>query len=77
MLRPPAELAAEDYIAKLQVRIKVVAAALNYADALQIQGQYQTKPKLPFVPGSEFSGRIIEVGQNVRNLGVGDQVRAC
>jgi sacsin len=35
------------------VRIKVVAASLNFADALQLQGLYQDRPKLPFVPGGE------------------------
>ena len=58
----------------LQVRIKVVAAALNFADALQLQGLYQEKPKLPFIPGSEVSGRIIEVGSDVRTVSIGDSV---
>lgn len=58
----------------VQVRIKVVAAAVNFADALQLQGLYQEKPKLPFVPGSEVSGRIIEIGSDVRTLSVGDTV---
>ena len=58
----------------LQVRIKVVAAAINFADALQLQGLYQEKPKLPFVPGSEVSGRVIEIGSDVRTVAVGDTV---
>ena len=39
------------------------------------QGQYQVKPKLPFIPGSEVSGKIIEIGRDVRTLAVGDPVR--
>ena len=58
----------------MQVRIKVAAAALNFADALQLQGLYQEKPKLPFVPGSEVSGRVVEVGSDVRTIAVGDTV---
>ncbi|EFN51151.1 hypothetical protein CHLNCDRAFT_59824 [Chlorella variabilis] len=58
------------------VRIRVAAAALNFADALQLQGQYQEKPKLPFVPGSECSGTVVEVGRDVRTLKVGDKVCA-
>ena len=61
------------------VRIKVIAAALNFADALQIQGTYQEKPKLPFTPGSEASGIVTEVGGDVRGSGalkVGDTVCA-
>ena len=43
------------------VRIRVAAAALNFADLLQVQGKYQVRPRLPFVPGSECSGVVIEV----------------
>lgn len=33
------------------------------------------KPPLPFVPGAEVSGRVIEVGSDVRAVKVGDLVR--
>lgn len=106
------------------VRIRVTAAALNFADALQLQvrrppqlhapteqpnlplcvqpiccrpsasgnsrrpssppflpphlerlqGLYQEKPQLPFVPGSECSGVVVEVGRDVRTVKVGDKV---
>lgn len=39
------------------------------------QGLYQERPKLPFVPGSECSGTVVEVGRDVRTLRVGDKVR--
>ena len=48
-----------------QVRIKVWAAGVNYVDALFVQGRYQIKPPLPFVPGSELAGEITEVGSEV------------
>jgi NADPH:quinone reductase len=57
------------------VRIKVCAASINFADMLQIAGQYQEKKKPPFVPGSEVSGWVSEVGENV-SLSVGDAVCA-
>ena len=38
------------------------------------QGQYQDKPKLPFIPGSEVSGTVIEVGGKVNTCKVGDKV---
>jgi len=41
------------------VRISLRASAINYFDSLMISGQYQTKPDLPFVPGSEISGVVI------------------
>lgn len=62
-------------VAIFQVRIKVIAAALNFSDALQLQGLYQEKPKLPFIPGSEVSGKVVEAGNDVRTLKVGDTVR--
>ena len=107
------------------VRIRVAAAAVNFADALQIKGEYQVrreargrppgkrqggteqtgcagltgpatrprprprrppspptacplqeKPKLPFVPGSEVSGTVLEAGRDVRTLAPGDRVCA-
>ena len=42
---------------------------------LRLQGLYQDRPKLPFVPGSEVSGMVIEVGRDVRTVAVGDSVR--
>ena len=50
------------------VRISVRAASLNFADALQIQGEYQEKKKTPFVPGSECSGVITELGRDNLNI---------
>ena len=41
------------------------------------QGLYQEKPKLPFVPGSECSGTVVECGRDVRTLKVGDKVGLC
>lgn len=45
-----------------QVRIEVRAAGVNFVDALFVEGLYQIKPPLPFVPGSELAGVIAEVG---------------
>jgi len=59
-----------------QVLIDIKAAALNFPDALMVQGLYQVKPPLPFVPGAEFAGVITEIGAEVRNYKVGDQVIA-
>jgi NADPH2:quinone reductase len=48
-----------------QVLVKVRAAALNFFDGLMIAGQYQERPPLPFTPGSELCGEIVETGQRV------------
>ena len=59
---------------KGHVRVKVVAASINFPDYLQIKGEYQVKPELPFVPGSEVSGVVVELGPGVTRLSVGDKV---
>jgi NADPH2:quinone reductase len=59
-----------------QVRIDIKAAALNYPDALMVQGLYQVKPPLPFAPGSEFAGVISAVGPGVTRFKPGDRVVA-
>ncbi|MBK6747929.1 NADPH:quinone oxidoreductase family protein [Ottowia sp.] len=61
---------------KGQVLIRIQAASLNFPDLLIVQNKYQTKPELPFVPGSEYAGVIEAVGENVTNLKVGQTV-AC
>lgn len=48
-----------------QVRVRVRAAGLNFADTLQVAGKYQVKPPLPFTPGLEVSGEILEIGPDV------------
>ncbi|NJD32188.1 MAG: NADPH:quinone oxidoreductase family protein [Gammaproteobacteria bacterium] len=59
-----------------QIRIDVKAAALNYPDALMVQGLYQVKPPLPFAPGSEFAGVVSAVGPEVTRCKLGDRVVA-
>jgi NADPH2:quinone reductase len=59
-----------------EVRIAIRAASLNFPDILIVQGKYQFKPALPFVPGSEYAGTIEAVGEGVKHLKVGDAVAA-
>ncbi len=51
-----------------EVRIAVQAASLNFPDLLIVQGKYQVKPPLPFVPGAEFAGVVQAVGDGVTHL---------
>lgn len=60
-----------------QVRIAVKAAGVNFADTLIVQGRYQVKPPLPFIPGLEAAGTITEVGAEVRGAKPGDRVMAA
>ena len=59
-----------------EVRIAIRAASLNFPDLLIVQNKYQTKPPLPFIPGSEYAGVIDAIGDGVRHLKAGDAVAA-
>ena len=59
-----------------EVVVAVRACALNFPDALIVQGLYQAKPALPFSPGAEFAGVILEAGADVTTYKPGDAVIA-
>ncbi len=59
-----------------EVVIKVAACSANFPDTLIIENKYQFKPELPFSPGGEVAGVILQIGQNVKNLKVGQRVFA-
>ena len=42
------------------VRIKVAAAGVSFATQLVVAGKYQRKPPLPFTPGTEIVGTVLE-----------------
>ena len=77
---PPEDLVIEDVPAPAcgpgQVRIGVHAVGINFPDCLMIEGKYQFKPEFPFSPGGELSGEILELGEGVTGLSVGDRVIA-
>ena len=56
------------------VRVRMRAASVNFPDILMVQGKYQHKPDLPYVPGMEGAGDVVEVGAQVTNVRVGDKV---
>ena len=57
-----------------EVRLRVHAAGVNFADTLMIAGSYQVKPSLPFTPGIEVAGEVVELGEGVERLALGDRV---
>ena len=59
-----------------QVRVRISAAGLNYADLLVTKGQYQVKQEPPFIPGFEAAGIIEAVGPQVSAFKPGDRVMA-
>jgi NADPH2:quinone reductase len=57
-----------------EVVIAVRAAGVNFVDALLAQGLYQIKPPLPFVPGAEVAGEVVELGPGVEGIALGERV---
>ena len=60
-----------------EIKVQVAAAGLNFADTLMIAGQYQQKPDLPFVPGLELAGTVMETGPGETRVKVGDRIMAA
>src|SRR6185312_3135432 len=56
-----------------QVRVAIRAAGLNFPDVLMAAGEYQLKPPLPFTPGMESAGDVVEVNA-AEGVAVGDRV---
>jgi len=59
-----------------EVLVKIHAAALNRADLLQRQGKYPSPAGCPEWMGLEIAGVIEEIGKNVSDWKVGDEVCA-
>jgi len=57
-----------------EVRIKVLATPIHPSDLLQISGNYGVDPALPYTPGSEGVGRVVETSAEVAYLQVGQLV---
>ncbi|ASO20195.1 NADPH2:quinone reductase [Actinoalloteichus hoggarensis] len=57
-----------------QVLVRVLAAAVNFADVLLCRGRYQVRPPLPFTPGVELCGEVVELGPEAFGPVVGDRV---
>lgn len=59
-----------------EVLIKVMAAAVNPLDVLQLTGSVRLIQdyKMPLTLGNECAGRVEKVGHNVKNFHVGDRV---
>jgi NADPH2:quinone reductase len=56
------------------LRVRVLATALNFPDVLMVRGHYQVRPDLPFTPGVEVCGEVVELGDAVAGFAVGDRV---
>jgi NADPH2:quinone reductase len=76
-LGPPERLQLETFasvpLAPGEVRVAVHAAGINFPDVLMAAGEYQLKPPLPFTPGVEAAGDVVEVN-GADGVAVGDRV---
>ncbi len=57
-----------------EVRVRVAAAGINFADILARMGLYPDAPKLPAVVGYEVAGTVDRVGEGVTGVREGDRV---
>ncbi|KEF35350.1 MULTISPECIES: NADPH:quinone oxidoreductase family protein [Deinococcus] len=57
-----------------EVRLKVEAVGINFADALAVAGEYLTRTRLPYTPGMEFAGVVDALGEGVSGVQVGGRV---
>jgi NADPH2:quinone reductase len=77
-LGPPESLRLESFasapLARGQVRVAIHAAGINFPDILMAAGEYQLKPPLPFTPGVEAAGEVVEVADDVAGVAVGDRM---
>jgi NADPH2:quinone reductase len=75
---PPEEVRIEDMprpeLMAGQARVRVAAAAVNFPDVLVVANKYQVSVPVPFIPGSEFAGVIVDVADAVDGFTAGDQV---
>ncbi|MEQ9637372.1 MAG: quinone oxidoreductase [Devosia marina] len=55
-----------------QVRVRQTAIGLNFIDTYQRSGLYPLP--LPFVAGNEAAGEVVEVGEDVTEVKIGDRV---
>jgi NADPH:quinone reductase len=57
-----------------EVKVSLRARGVSFVDVLVIAGQYQTKREVPFIPGGEAAGVVVEVGAGVNHVAPGDRV---
>ncbi len=59
---------------KGEARIAIAACGLNFADILMQDGKYQERPPLPFIPGMELAGTVVELGPETSGPSIGTRV---
>src|SRR5215468_6700465 len=57
-----------------EVKVALRARGVSFVDVLMSAGQYQVKRELPFIPGGEAAGVVLETGPGVEHVKPGDRV---
>ena len=57
-----------------EVLIEIDCVGVNYADTARREGQYVVPTPLPFIPGAEVAGVVVEVGEKVTKIKSGTRV---
>ena len=57
-----------------EVQVAVKSIGLNFADIFALTGLYSATPKGSFIPGLEYAGEVIAVGEQCTRFRVGDPV---
>ncbi|WP_158746507.1 zinc-binding dehydrogenase [Acidisphaera sp. L21] len=57
-----------------QILVRVEAAGVLYGDVMRRTNRYLTETPLPYAPGTEIAGTVVEIGKKVSGLKVGDRV---
>ena len=70
------EATAPGPLAADEVRIAAEYSSVSFATGLMVEGKYQRRPPLPFVPGTECIGIVTEVGPAVTRVKPGQRVAA-
>lgn len=59
-----------------EVRVRVQASGVSFAEVQMLSHRYPMQPKYPFVPGYDLVGEVTSTGQDVTGVAVGDRVAA-
>jgi len=57
-----------------ELRLRMRAVSLNYRDLLMVRGHYNPRQPLPLIPCSDGVGEVVEVGEGVSGVSIGDRV---
>jgi alcohol dehydrogenase, propanol-preferring len=57
-----------------KVLVKLIATGVCHTDLHAMHGDWPIKPTLPFIPGHEGVGEVVEIGEGIDHLKVGDTV---